>query len=159
GLPFFGGPGNNYSMHAIVQLAHRLRRRSQGLGLIGANGGFLSKHAVGLYSASSPTTPFQRVLVDNNAAHHGGSAPPVLAMQANGRGRVETFAVSCSCLGPTRGFVIGRLEDNRRFVAVTDPNDKSTPAIMASRDLIGETLFVSNSGSGNRFSLPASVGD
>ncbi|MEM9173543.1 MAG: acetyl-CoA acetyltransferase, partial [Pseudomonadota bacterium] len=39
GLPFFGGPGNNYSMHAIVQLAHRLRRRSQGLGLIGANGG------------------------------------------------------------------------------------------------------------------------
>ncbi len=27
GLPFFGGAGNNYSMHAIAEMVHRVRSR------------------------------------------------------------------------------------------------------------------------------------
>ncbi|MET0378248.1 MAG: acetyl-CoA acetyltransferase, partial [Spongiibacteraceae bacterium] len=55
GLPFFGGPGNNYSMHAIAEAATRVRSNPGKFALVGANGGFLSTHAVGVYS----TTPVE----------------------------------------------------------------------------------------------------
>src|SRR3546814_4454368 len=43
GLPFFGGAGNNYSMHAIATMAERLRASPGDYGLVLANGGFLSR--------------------------------------------------------------------------------------------------------------------
>jgi acetyl-CoA C-acetyltransferase len=54
GLPFFGGAGNNYSMHAIATMVERLRADPDAFGLVLANGGFLSKEAVGVYSARPP---------------------------------------------------------------------------------------------------------
>jgi acetyl-CoA C-acetyltransferase len=50
GLPFFGGPGNNYSLHAIAEVVWRLRGKTAGDALIVANGGYLSKHSIGAYS-------------------------------------------------------------------------------------------------------------
>ena len=47
GLPYFGGPGNNYSMHAIATMAEKLRSAPGTFGFVGANGGFLSKYSVG----------------------------------------------------------------------------------------------------------------
>jgi acetyl-CoA C-acetyltransferase len=47
GLPYFGGPGNKDSNHAIASLVDRLRE-SGGVGYVGSNGGFLSKHSIGL---------------------------------------------------------------------------------------------------------------
>jgi len=44
GLPFFGGPGNNYTTHALAEVAVRLRG-AQAHALVTANGGILSKHA------------------------------------------------------------------------------------------------------------------
>jgi acetyl-CoA C-acetyltransferase len=50
GLPFFGGAGNNYSMHAIASMVRFLRGNPGSYGFVGANGGFLSKYSVGVYS-------------------------------------------------------------------------------------------------------------
>ena len=48
GLPFFGGPGNNYySMHAIAETVAEMRDKPGQFGLIGANGGIMSKYSVG----------------------------------------------------------------------------------------------------------------
>ena len=52
-LPFFGGAGNNYSMHAIAETVQRARRDIGSYGLVGANGGIMSKYSAGVYS----TTP------------------------------------------------------------------------------------------------------
>ena len=52
GLPFFGGAGNNYSMHAIAEIAARVRADPGSFGLVGANGGIMSKYSVGVYSAT-----------------------------------------------------------------------------------------------------------
>ena len=49
GLPYFGGPGNNYSMHALVEMARRLRGKAE-MALVTANGGTLSKHAAAVLS-------------------------------------------------------------------------------------------------------------
>ena len=53
GLPFFGGAGNNYSMHAIAETVQRARANPGSYGFVGANGGIMSKYSVGVYS----TTP------------------------------------------------------------------------------------------------------
>lgn len=50
GLPFHGGPGNNYSTHSIACMVERLRGDPGSFGLVTANGGVLSKHAAGVYS-------------------------------------------------------------------------------------------------------------
>ncbi len=50
GLPFFGGAGNNYSAHAIVEAVARLRTKPGAYALVGANGGVMSKYATGIYS-------------------------------------------------------------------------------------------------------------
>jgi acetyl-CoA C-acetyltransferase len=51
GLPFFGGPGNNYSMHALAEMVTKLRNTTK-QGLVTANGGQLSKHAAVVLSAN-----------------------------------------------------------------------------------------------------------
>ena len=51
GLPFFGGPGNNYTTHALAEMARQLRGR-ESRGLVTANGGILSKHAAAVLSTS-----------------------------------------------------------------------------------------------------------
>ena len=51
GLQFFGGPGNNYSLHAIAAMAERLSGTDD-TGCVLANGGWMSKVATGLYSGA-----------------------------------------------------------------------------------------------------------
>ena len=60
GLTFAGGPLNNYVTHSIATLAGCLRNDPDALGLVTANGGLLTKHALGLYAAHPPAAPFRR---------------------------------------------------------------------------------------------------
>jgi acetyl-CoA C-acetyltransferase len=58
GLTFAGGPGNNYSGHAIATLAQRLRENPDTFALASAVGWYLTKHAIGVYSGRPPGRPF-----------------------------------------------------------------------------------------------------
>jgi acetyl-CoA C-acetyltransferase len=58
GLTFAGGPGNNYSAHAIATLVRLLRNDHDAYGLSTAVGWYLTKHAVGVYSARPPRRAF-----------------------------------------------------------------------------------------------------
>src|ERR1700760_146855 len=50
GLPYFGGPGNSYSLHAIAETVSEMRGVPGKFGFVGANGGIMSKYSVGIYS-------------------------------------------------------------------------------------------------------------
>jgi acetyl-CoA C-acetyltransferase len=54
GLSFAGGPGNNYSTHAIAAMLDALRADPGSLGLVTALGWYATKHAVGVYSTEPP---------------------------------------------------------------------------------------------------------
>ncbi len=54
GLPFFGGPGNNYVTHSIAEMMNVVRARPGSFGMVTANGNYLTKHSAGLYS-TEPT--------------------------------------------------------------------------------------------------------
>lgn len=59
GLPFAGGPWNNYPMHGVATMMNDLRAGVSTKGLIWANGGYTTKHAFGVYSTEPPAAPFQ----------------------------------------------------------------------------------------------------
>ena len=59
GLSFAGGPWNNYVTHSIATMAGLLRDDPGALGLITANGGYVTKHALGLYSTEPPEGGFR----------------------------------------------------------------------------------------------------
>ncbi|HEY5097645.1 MAG TPA: hypothetical protein VII46_06325, partial [Acidimicrobiales bacterium] len=61
GLPYFGGPGNNYTTHAIATMTDHLRNGTPGgLGMATGVGWFVTKHALGIYSSTPPPDGFRR---------------------------------------------------------------------------------------------------
>jgi acetyl-CoA C-acetyltransferase len=144
GLPFFGGPGNNYSTNAIASLTDRLREKPTALGLITANGGFLSKQSVGVYSAQPPSRPCHNA--DPQLQAKFDELPSVeLLEQAEGRASIETYTIVYSRGLPTLAIVLGRTAEGRRFVANTRDGDASSLMKMAeAEELMGREVTVSH---------------
>jgi acetyl-CoA C-acetyltransferase len=114
GLPFFGGAGNNYSMHAIASAARWLRAHRGAKGLVGANGGFLSKYSVGVYS----TAPGEWRGFDSGPLQREVDAwvAPALAPGYQGESDVETYTIDYAAPEP-RAIVLARTAAAERVVA------------------------------------------
>ena len=141
GLPFFGGAGNNYSMHAIASMIRRLRAQPGATGFVGANGGFLSKYSVGVYS----TRPAEWRGFDSKSlqAEIDAWPAPDLAAPAAGEGVVETFTIDYAGPAP-RGLVFGQRDDGAgRFIAMTDPADPAVVQSMIAQDPLGARVVLS----------------
>jgi acetyl-CoA C-acetyltransferase len=116
GLPYFGGPGNNYSLHAMCEVAARCRATPGSRGLVFANGGYLTKHSFGVWS--SVPRPFTRTDPATCQAEVDRMASPPLTETPDGAGRIETFTVIHDRGVPAFAIVIGRLDaDDSRFLA------------------------------------------
>jgi acetyl-CoA C-acetyltransferase len=153
GLPFFGGAGNNYSMHAIAETVQRARQSPGSYGLVGANGGVMSKYSVGVYSTvPGAWTPDHSGELQ---ATVDGWPAPAQAAQADGWAAIETYTVKHGRDGARTGIVIGRLDaDGRRFVARDDERDHEILDLLATAaQPIGERVYVTSSGFGNRVTI------
>ncbi|WP_229075632.1 crotonase/enoyl-CoA hydratase family protein [Actinoplanes sp. DH11] len=64
GLTFAGGPGNNYSGHAVATLVPLLRSDPSAVGLSTALGWYATKHAAAILSARPPTTRYADIDAD-----------------------------------------------------------------------------------------------
>lgn len=121
GLTFAGGPWNNYSTHAIAALATRLRQNPGSRGLLTANSGYLTKHALGLYSTEPPSAGFRRVNVQatvdalprrRSLAEHTGPA------------QIDSWTVVYDRSGnPETGMVALLTPDGARAFAKTTAED------------------------------------
>lgn len=143
GLPFFGGPGNNYSMHALAEMLRLLRACPGSYGLVTANGGVLSKYSVGIYS----TTPvaWQPGRSEQLQAQIDAWESPAVTDTPHGGARVETFTVVHDRDGSRRGIVVGRLDTTgERFLAGTGDN-AATWALLESEQPIGAHVAVTTS--------------
>ena len=153
GMPFFGGAGNNYAMHSVVNLVQALRAGQGEYGLVGANGGILTKHSVGVYSRQQPQRPWAS---DGDAALQAQlDAAPGLPEEAapNGPASIETYTVEVRKGKAVRAFIIGKTPEGRRFIGATDPDDEHTPASMLAEDPLGGTVQVTSAGRGSRFTF------
>lgn len=117
GLPYFGGAGNGYSLFAIAEMLGRLRAQPDAKGLITANGGFMSKESVGLYSTERPAEwrPLSVSGLDAEAAQDRVEVD----MNPAG-GTIETFTIAYAKGAPARALIIGRTEAGARFAAASE---------------------------------------
>lgn len=116
GLPYFGGPGNNYTTHAIASLVEQIRESGE-KGFVSANGGYMSKHAAGVYGATPPPHGFHRIDTEREQTAINEAALPV-TLEAAGRATVEAATVTYDRDGqPARAPIIATLADGRRTAA------------------------------------------
>ena len=150
GLPYFGGPGNNYVTHSIAEMVQRLRAAPCQRGLVTANGNYLTKHSAGVYSTDLPTQAFspQDPAVLQARLNSMPQAP--LVELADGAARIETYTVVHNATGPTGAVLIGRLDGGERFIANTAP-DAALLADMQVSDYLGRAGRVHHDGERNTF--------
>ena len=148
GLPYFGGPGNSYSLHGIAETVIQMRDRPGKFGFVGANGGILSKYSVGIYS----TEPVEwRTDRSAELKEQIAALPKVeVTKEPDGAATVETYSVRYDW--PIRtGIIVGRLDsDGSRFMATTD--DEDLVALMSDGDPLGANISVWSTENGNRAS-------
>lgn len=141
GLPYFGGPGNAYTLHGLATMTDRLRRDG-GVGLVTGLGWYATKHAVGIYSDRPPAggwrepgTTDQQAAIDASTVEvvpeHHGEATVVCSTVVAGHGQ-----------RPQSAPVVARLPDGRHVAAAAEDSELDH---LSGTNLVGRTVHVSGS--------------
>ena len=153
GLPFFGGPGNNYVTHSIAEMMTVVRARPSAFGMVTANGNYLTKHSAGLYSTMPVEGPWRREDPKKLQAELDSGPRRRVDTTPVGTGSIETYCVAYGKDAPERAHVIGRLDSSGdRFVA-TAPEEPGVLAEMVAREQLGRRVTVADRGGRNVFTF------
>jgi acetyl-CoA C-acetyltransferase len=126
GLSFFGGPGNNYMLHAIAAMVEQLRRSQGRAGLLYGQGEFVTKHHALVLRSGATRDPYQpgtETLAAQRDIDIAGGPP--FEHAPHGNGEIETFTANWNRDGsPGVGTVVARLNaSGRRFIGRTAEGD------------------------------------
>ncbi len=144
GLPFCGGPWNNYPMHAIATMVGELREQPDARGLVWANGGYATKHAFGVYSATPPAEGFR---YDYPQDEIDALPKRELAVGADAAGPVdiEAYSVMFSREGePETALAACLVEDGRRAWGTS--SDPAIASAMCDGEWVGVTVHLDDEG-------------
>ena len=150
GLPYFGGPGNNYVTHSIATMMDILRANPGKFGLLNANGWFVTKHSMGIYSTTPLESDWQREAPSDYQQSILDEAHPPFTESPDGKATIETYTVIHGRKGVERALVIGRQEDGTRFIAET-PDDEQTLLKMMAQEMLGASGMVTTGEEKNLF--------
>ena len=139
GLTFAGGPLNNYVMHSIATAVERLRAQPGSRGLITANGGYLTKHAFGVYAPDPPETPFQHQDLQPELET---SPTRDVIREYTGDATVESYSVMFGGDKPTMGHLTCLTPDGTRTWA--NCRDPDTLVAMTQEEFCGKSVRVSD---------------
>jgi len=142
GLSFAGGPWNNYVTHAIATMVDTLRADPGATGLCTANGGFLTKHAFGVYSTEPPAGGFRHAAPQDEVDAAGRREA---CDEWDGPVEVESYTVMHGRDGePENAVVAALLPDGRRTWGSSTDADVMTS--MLSENTISRAGHVSADG-------------
>lgn len=137
GLVFAGGPGNNYVTHSIATMGDVLRADPGSYGVVTANGWYLTKHAIGVYSTRPPADRFRW----ESAQPAVDASPRREWVEHEGPVTIEAYTVMHERDGSRLvGLVAALLGDGRRTWANTD--DADLMAAMECEELVGRTASI-----------------
>jgi len=133
GLSFAGAPLNGYVMHSIATMAGVLREDPGSVGLVTANGGYLTKHAIGVWSSEPPDRPFRAA----NPQEEVDALPATTPVERHeGPVTVEAYTVMHERDGsPDNAVVACRTPDGGRTWGVS--RDPDLLRAMCTQELVG----------------------
>ncbi|MDO8614381.1 MAG: acetyl-CoA acetyltransferase [Dehalococcoidia bacterium] len=135
GLPYAGGPGNNYVSHSIAAAVGRLRENPDQYALVTGLGWFATKHSAGVYSARPPAGAWERTRPQVDQAQVDAMESPPFAEEANGSAVVETYTVAFNREGePEQGIIVGRLHPHPQPLSRSAGEGSSAPRFFANTE-------------------------
>jgi acetyl-CoA C-acetyltransferase len=142
GLSFAGGPWNNYVTHAIATMIGCLRDAPGSIGLVSANGGYITKHAFGVYSTEPPAAGFRH---SEPQAEVDALPRRTLCEEPDGEVTIEAWTAMHDRDGePENGVVVGLLDDGRRAIGTTQ--DADVLKVLVTEDVAGRRARVAPDG-------------
>ncbi len=122
GLPYFGGPGNNYTMHALAEMVGQIRGLAPSArALITANAGMLSKHAAAVFGRAPGALDWSRsghTIIPTPKGREVATAPE--------SGRVLTYTLNYLGDNPVQVIALAETPDGQRFACCSEGQDTST---------------------------------
>lgn len=116
GMPFAGGPLNNYVLQATVAMAQKLRADTAACGVVTSVSGLMTKQAYGIWSAQRPAAGFRAVDVTDLVARDDVAIPVLGSVD----GDVTVVAATVLLQGMARAIVIADTADGKRTVLFSD---------------------------------------
>jgi len=132
GLTFGGGPLNSYTLHAIARMVEVVRENSGSTGLVSANGGWLAKHAFGIYSTVPPSKGFR---YENLQAQLDALPLREALVEWTGPVTIEAYTVAHQKGEPRLAHVACRTESGARTWATVQ--DKALLEVMMREEFCG----------------------
>jgi acetyl-CoA C-acetyltransferase len=130
GLPYFGGPGNNYTAHSIAAMVETLRQHPGSSGLVSAVGMHMTNHSFAVYSSAPRDLAVKSVREPDRSVRE-------IIPEANGPAVIVGYTVIHS--GPaTHALAVCELPGGARCYARCDVPE--TVAAMAAQEWAGRTV-------------------
>jgi acetyl-CoA C-acetyltransferase len=123
-------------MHSIVTMMEKVRSKRGSFGLVTANGWYVTKHSLGIYSTTPTKGDWKREDPKVYQAEIDAMDRPLVEAQPNGEATIETYTVMHDRSGPKIGIIVGRLANGHRFLAHS-PSDPATLADLMERECLG----------------------
>jgi acetyl-CoA C-acetyltransferase len=142
GMPFFGGPWSNYSIHPVVTAVDLIRENPSLKIMVVANGGYNTKESIGIYGNSPPIKPWNSEEASTLQDEIFRGKHLKVVERANGTLTIEAYTIMYDKKGdPTMVIVLGHLEDGSRTLALL-PQDSNILKALEQQELVGKTCDV-----------------
>jgi acetyl-CoA C-acetyltransferase len=142
GLSLFGGPWNNYSMHAIATTVEKIRKGEYQNVMVSALGWYITKHSIGIYGKNPTSNNWLSGNYEDIQAEIKSKALPQALTQAEGEMKVLGYSL---LFGrgetPNKGIVLGELATGQRAFAYIEATEAEF-AQMMTIELVGKTGLV-----------------
>ncbi|MBA7661389.1 hypothetical protein ES703_69405 [subsurface metagenome] len=142
GLPYFGGPWSNYTLHAIITAVNLIRENHSKKIMIVANGGYNTKQSFGIYGTEPAVISWEDRDDTKIQKQILAKALPDPVEEASGHLTIEAYTIYYERNGkPKRGIVIGHLGDGNRTLARIE-DDPERLQELEKQELIGRIFKV-----------------
>jgi acetyl-CoA C-acetyltransferase len=144
GLPFHGGPGNDYLTHSVASLVEILREDPGSVGMVSGVGMHMQNHVFALYS----TRPGILTLPDEVAVQARLDAAPKreIRQPATGPATVAAYSVVHGRSGPAWGLAVCELPDGARCYARI--HDADLVRSLEESEWVGRSVVLRDGGRG-----------
>lgn len=142
GMPFAGGPFNNYVLQATARMAELLRKGAGSTGLVSSVSGLMTKQGFGLW-ARRPA-PGGAIIADVSSAVAAATPLKPIVSDYHGPGRVAGWTVLHDAKRPPRAIIVADIDGGSRVVAVSD--DPALAARLEKDDFGGGAVVIRGTG-------------
>lgn len=140
GMPFAGGPLNNYALQAACRVFELLHEDENAIGLTSSVSGLITKQGFGLWSKKAPSQPF--ALIDVSDEVLAEEKPLDVIGTYHGEAVITGYTITYHKGQPQRAIAICDLPDGRRTVSHSD-NPELMATIEAS-EFVGKTVTIND---------------